>query len=168
MPALNESAVPENPKEEKSVPEGFLDQPGLCVLPSFYMPETESLRWCTHNNIRKTLFYQQFRNLKYCEFKRLRNEADSFVLDKVELCEEGVIDKFIEQYWSKEKETGKLVETTMWSVRRERAGAPDSFGRYRTKVYHMDDDEFRVKMYPQSPIDTVRYLWFNRRYFRIL
>ncbi len=50
---------------------GFADQPGICLTPSFYMPETEDLRWATHNGIRKTLFFAAFRNIKYVEFKRL-------------------------------------------------------------------------------------------------
>ena len=41
-------------------------------------------------------------------------------------------------------------------------------GLYRIKIYHMDNDEFKSKVYPQSPIDAARYLWFNRKHFRIL
>ena len=30
-------------------------------------------------------------------------------------------------------------------------------GEYKVKCYHMDDDEFRCKLYPQSWIDYTRY-----------
>ena len=101
-------------KEETSLlPRGFLDAAGMCLLPSFYQPETEELRQSTHLNIRKTLFFAVFRNIKYCEFKRLKSEDDDyFELDKVDPNEkEGMIDKWIETNWSKEKERGKLVQT---------------------------------------------------------
>ena len=55
----------------------------------------------------------------------------------------------------------------MWRVLRDIQGC-ESYGVYKVKVYHMDDDEFRVKLYPQSKVDAVRYLWFNRTFFRIL
>ena len=41
-------------------------------------------------------------------------------------------------------------------------------GYYRVKIYHMDNDEFRAKVYPQNPIDAIRLMWFNRKHFRIL
>ena len=41
-------------------------------------------------------------------------------------------------------------------------------GKYRVKVYHMDDDEFRANLYPMSVLDFVRFKWFNRKHFRIL
>ena len=97
--------------EESQLPKGFLDAKGMCLLPSFYQPETEVLRWSTHLNIRKTMFYQAFRNIKYCEFKRLKNEEDDcFELDQVDPSEpEGAIDKWVETYWSREKARGKLI-----------------------------------------------------------
>ena len=53
----------------------------MCLLPSFYQPETEALRWATHNNIRKTLWFTVFRRIKFVEFKRLKdNENDEFEL----------------------------------------------------------------------------------------
>ena len=52
---------------------GFLDQKGICLSPSFYMPENEDLRWGTHNGIRKTLFFSIFRDIKFAEFRRLKN-----------------------------------------------------------------------------------------------
>ena len=63
---------------------GFLDQSGICLLPSFYMPETETLKWSTHNGIRKTLFFSAFRNVKYIEYKRLKNEEEHFELKSIE------------------------------------------------------------------------------------
>ena len=41
-------------------------------------------------------------------------------------------------------------------------------GKYRVKIYHMDDDEFRGNVYPISWVDWARFRWFNRKYFRIL
>ena len=32
----------------------------------------------------------------------------------------------------------------------------------------MDDDEFKCKLYPYSWVDTMRYLWFDRNFLRIL
>ena len=85
-------------EEAKLLPDGFLNAPGMCLLPTFYQPETEELRWATHLNIRKTLFFQVFRNIKYCEFKHLKSEDDDFFeLDKVDPNEsEGTLDKLIE------------------------------------------------------------------------
>ena len=50
-----------------------------------------------------------WRNLKYCAFKRLKSENDSFELDSVTEGVEGLFDIFIEKYWSKEKIRGKLI-----------------------------------------------------------
>jgi len=44
----------------------------------------------------------------------------------------------------------------------------ESRGYYRVKVYHMDDEEFRCKVYPQSWLDTARYLWHTRTIFLFL
>ena len=41
-------------------------------------------------------------------------------------------------------------------------------GLYRVKIYHMDNDEFRAKVYPQNPVDAIRLYWFNRKHFRIM
>ena len=102
---------PPNPQQlQGTLPPGFLDVKGLCLLPSFYQPETEDLRWQTHHNVRRTLFDAVFRNIKYCEYRRLRNqEEDYFVIDKIEDDEEGAMDIWIETYWSREKARGKLM-----------------------------------------------------------
>ncbi len=105
--------------------------------------------------------------MKYCEFKRLTSDKDSFELESVSLAEEGPFDKFIETYWSKEKVKGRLMQTSMWTFKRETKSVT-SLGQYKVKVYQMDDDEFRAKLYPVSYIDSIRYLWFNRNFFRIL
>lgn len=86
------------------LPNGFLNAPGMCLLPSFYQPETEELRWSTHLNIRKTLFFGVFRNIKYCEFQRLKSEQnDWFELEKVDPIEkEGWLDQWVEKNWTKE------------------------------------------------------------------
>ena len=100
-----------------SLPPGFLDFESLCLLPSFYQPETEDLRWQTHYNIRKTLFDAVFRNVKYCEYKRLHDhEEDYFAVDKIEDVGEGALDMWIEKYWSGEQARGKLIQTQKWTI----------------------------------------------------
>ena len=86
-----------------------MDQTGICLQPSFYMPETEDLRWATHNGIRKTLFFATFRNVKFIEYKRLKSEDDFFELKTIEPCEEGFIDSFIDTYITREQIRGKLI-----------------------------------------------------------
>ena len=119
-PAANSMGTQEIRDEAKLLPVGFLNAPGMCLLPTFYQPETEDLRWATHLNIRKTLFYTLFRKVKYCEFKRLKNgEDDYFELENIDPNDkEGWLDTFVESYWSKEKERGKLIETQKWTFRR--------------------------------------------------
>ena len=56
---------------DESLPSGFLED--QIILPSFYQPETDALRWATHQNIRRTLFYSLFRDIKYCEYKRVKS-----------------------------------------------------------------------------------------------
>jgi len=129
------------------------------------MPENEDLKWATHNNIRRTLFYHVWRSIKYVEFKRLRTEEDYFELEKVEQSEEGAIDRFLDKHYGKEAVSGKLIEVQKWTI--DRNGGGDK-GEYKVKFYHMDNDEFRGKVYPVSFLDSMRYLWFNRRHFRLL
>jgi hypothetical protein len=73
MPALNATGLKTEGDltKDEFVPSGFLDTNGMCVLPSFYQPETESLRWATHNNIRRTMFHHVWRSVKYVEYLRL-------------------------------------------------------------------------------------------------
>ena len=73
------------------------------------MPETEDLKWSTHNGIRKTLFFSIFRNVKYIEYKRLKDEDEYFELKTVEPWTEGLIDRFIERYITKESVNGRLI-----------------------------------------------------------
>ena len=160
--------IPDVAEENKQFPKGFFD--GMCLLPTFYQPETESLRWATHNNIRKTLFFSVFRNIKQAEYKNLKDEEnDSFeLIEPIENSQhEGWVDWFIETYYSKEKQSGKLLQIQIWKTQRFIAGK-ESVGKYTVKFYQMDDDEFKGKIYPHSPIDAARYLWFSRRHFRIL
>ena len=42
---------------------------------------------------------------------------------------------------------GKLMQVSLWRFKRDIQGK-ESFGEYKVKVYHMDDDEFKVKLYP--------------------
>jgi len=62
---------------------------------------------------------------------------------------ESWFDIFVETYISKEKKTGRLLQTCTWEISREINGQ-QSEGHYKIKVYHMDDDEFRAKCYPAS------------------
>ena len=39
---------------------------------------------------------------------------------------------------------------------------PSHVGLYKIKIYHMDDDEFRGKVYPFNFIDFLRYKWFTK------
>ena len=129
------------------------------------MPENEELKRGTHNNIRRTLFYSIFRNIKYIEFKHLASQEDFFELKTpIEECEEGYFDRFMERYVSKEKINGRLLAVQKWTVNRNDKGD----GLYRVKIYHMNDDEFREKVYPLSYLDYARLLWFNRKRFRVL
>ena len=104
------SPIPSKEEENKHFPKGFFD--GMCLLPSFYQPETEDLRWATHNNVRKSLFFAVFRNIKYTEFQRLKDEKEDFfeLMDPLEVTDqEGWIDLFVEKYWSKEKTNARLI-----------------------------------------------------------
>lgn len=88
--------------------EGFLED--HILSPSFYMPENEELKISTHNNIRKTMFYSVFHNIKFLEFKRLKSEDEYFELkEPIEAWKEGYIDYYVEKYFSKEKARGKLL-----------------------------------------------------------
>ena len=60
-----------------------------------------------------------------------------------------MLDKLVERYWTDEKSRGKLIQCCMLHM--ERSDSPESekrFGKYRLKAYHMEDDEFRTKVYP--------------------
>eukprot|EP00347_Sterkiella_histriomuscorum_P009109 403342487 len=150
-------------KDDISLPDGFLDD--QILSPSFYMPENQELKRGTHNNIRRTLFYSLFRNVKYLEYKRLKSEDDYFELKSpIESWDEGYYDRFVEKYITKEKARGKLLAVQKWTVNRN----DNTEGLYRVKIYQMDDDEFRGKLYPISYTDYAKYLWFNRKYFRIM
>ena len=106
--------------------------------------------------------------MKYVELRRMKADGASFELHSVADDSEGSFDRLAETYWSKEKQSGKLLQTTKWQMKREAPGQHDFLAEYKVKVYHMNDDEFRVKMYPQSYYDACIYLWFNRSFFRIL
>ena len=55
---------------DPTVPPNFFNDTYL--LPSFYMPENKELLIQTHNNIRRSMFYQTFRDIKYTEYRRLK------------------------------------------------------------------------------------------------
>ena len=93
----------------------------------------------------------------------------TFQLGEITKAAEGPLDVFMETYVSREKERGRLIETYMLRVERYKNEAETyGQGKYKVKVYHMEDDEFRGKVYPQSFVDFCRYKWFNRKHFRIL
>ena len=95
-------------KHDHSLPDSFMNH--LTLSPSFYMPENDALKYATHNNIRTTLFYQIFRSIKYLEFKHVRKD-EWFELKTITCSQqEGLLDKFVETYVSKEKEKGKLID----------------------------------------------------------
>ena len=112
------------------------------------MPETEELRWNTHNSIRKTLFFSAFRLIKYTEYRRLSSEDDSFELKTITPWSEGFLDRVIDTYITREKRDGRLVQTQRWEMERESAAGAHALGLYRVKIYHMNNDEFRAKVYP--------------------
>ncbi len=35
-------------------------------------------------------------------------------------------------------------------------------GKYKIKIYHMEDDEFRGKVYPFNFFDYLRYKWITK------
>ena len=160
--------------DDGTLPEGFLDD--ICLLPTFYQPETDELRWATHQNIRRTLFFSLFRDIKYCEFKRMQwaYPDGTFQLNKIEKTHDGRISSLIEQYLTKEKVRGRMIDSYLLTINRyttdkdEENDKVRKVGRYRVKVYHLDDDEFRTKVYPMQPIDYLRYCWFTRTWFRIM
>ena len=79
------------------------------------------------------------------------------------------MDLFLEKYWSNEKANGNLIETQKWTITRGSENkSEETEGYYKVKVYHMNTDEFKCKLYPYSWLDTMRFLWFDRDYFRIL
>jgi len=83
------------------------------------MPENEELKLTTHNNIRKTMFYSVFHNIKYLEFKRLKSEEEYFELkEPIESWKEGYVDFFIEKFISREKSKGKLLAVQKWRINR--------------------------------------------------
>ena len=113
------------------------------------------------------MFFVLWRDIKYCEFKRLKNDDATFQLGSVVEDHETWFDKMLER---EERKRGKLIKTYMFNIHRYPDEADESkfdVGQYRVKVYHMDDDEFRSKLYPLSCIDFIRYKWFNRKYFRM-
>ena len=96
--------------DDPSLPPGFLDD--ICLLPSFYQPETNELRWATHQNVRRSLFFSIFRDIKYVEFKRMQwfYSKGSFQIDSFEKSQEGFVDTFFEKYITKEKSRGRLID----------------------------------------------------------
>uniref|UniRef100_A0A7S3CTP8 Uncharacterized protein n=1 Tax=Strombidium rassoulzadegani TaxID=1082188 RepID=A0A7S3CTP8_9SPIT len=169
---------------DNSVPPGFLDD--VCLLPTFYQPETEQLKWATHQNIRKSIYFQAFRDIKYCEFKRLSKLKSSypdatFQLGEVVKAEEAYFDKLIDKLTTREIERGgKLIDVYIMNVNRFKTDEYNEkdavsmekalldVGKYKMKVFHMDDDEFRCNVYPQNMLDFMRHRWYTRRWFRLM
>ena len=131
------------------VPSTFFDDTYL--LPSFYMPENKALLIATHNNIRRSIFYQAFRDIKYTEFKRLKVDEDFFEFKSLEDTDEGWFDYLNDHYIQPERNY-RLLGVQKWTFNRN--GLKDSI--YRVKFYHTDKDEFKAKVYPSNFLDYVR------------
>ena len=113
------------------------------------------------------MFYSVFRDIKYCEYKRL--SSGNFQLGTIVPCNEGLIDSLYEKYISKEKARGRLIQAYLFTMNRfSKEDEEIGSGKYRVKIYHMEDDEFRANLYPMSIVDFVRFKWFTRKHFRIL
>ena len=81
----------------------------------------------------------------------------------------------MEKYWTKEKANeAKLLDCYLLEMMRYKDDIEETEqnliakGLYKIKIYHMDDDEFRPKVYPMNYLDMARYYWFTRKWFRIM
>ena len=80
-----------------------------------------------------------------------------------------MFDTFMEKWISKEKGDGRYKGCYQFQIKRFKEDDESlAEGNYKVKVYHMTDDEFRSKLYPQSTVDFIRHRWFTRKHFRIL
>ena len=124
-------------------------------------------------NIARSLFFGIWREIKFCEFQRLKSVKNgTFQLGEVEKChKERFFEKVNEKYFSDEIKRGRMIDSYIFNVLRykdENNENDFNIGKYKIKIYHMDDDEFRGNVYPLSWIDWMRLRWFNRKWFRIL
>mmetsp|Transcript_14190 Transcript_14190/g.16419 ORF Transcript_14190/g.16419 Transcript_14190/m.16419 type:complete len:173 (-) Transcript_14190:50-568(-) len=157
---VREEVAPEE-FEDHMVPSNFFNDTYL--LPSFYMPENKELLIATHNNIRRSMFYQAFRDVKYTEYRRLKVDDDFFEFKSLEDAQEGWLDYFNDHYLQPER-NHRLLGVQKWKFNRN--GLYDS--EYLVKFYHTDKDEFRSKIYPLNFRDYIRLRWYNRRYFKVV
>ena len=97
------------------VPPNFFNDTYL--LPSFYMPENKELLIATHNNIRRSMFYQAFRDIKYTEFKRLKIDEDFFEFKSLEEGKEGWFDYYNDHYIQPERNF-RLLGVQKWTFNR--------------------------------------------------
>ena len=95
----------------------------------------------------------------------------TFQLGDITQSNEGVFDKFMEKYITKEKSRGRLISCYKFQINQYLDSEIDkitSHSNYKVKIYHMDDDEFKPVLYPYSWRAFAQYKWNNRRWFRIL
>lgn len=125
------------------------------------MPENKQLLLATHNNVRRSIFYQAFRNIKYVEYRRLKREDDFFEFKELQESQEGWLDYYNDRYLQPER-SDRLIGVQTWIFNRN--GVKES--KYKVKFYHTDKDEFKSKIYPHNLLDYVRLRWYNRRWFK--
>ena len=161
LPKGQAEEVEVNETHDPLLPPNFFDDTYL--LPSFYMPENKNLMISTHNSIRKSIFYQAFRDIKYVEYKRLKHDDDFFEFSSLEDTQEGWFDYYNDKYIQPERNY-KLIGVQKWTF--DRNGIDKSY--YRVKFYHTDKDEFKAKIYPLNFRDYFRLRWYNRQYFKLV
>ena len=98
-----------------------------------------------------SLVNNKFRDIKYTEYKRLKQDDDFFEFKSLEETEEGFIDYYNDHYLQPERNY-RLLEVQTWVFNRNGTGE----GIYKVKFYHTDKDEFRAKVYPKSWKDYFR------------
>ena len=157
---------------DPTVPSNFFNDTYL--LPSFYMPENKQLLIQTHNNIRRSLFYDAFRDIKYTEYKRLAEDEDFFEFKHLENIENGRPPSHLIEYdhkllyfndhYLQPERNYRLLGCQKWTF--DRNGISE--GEYLIKFYHTDKDEFKPKVYPISWKDYFRLRLYKRKYFKVL
>ncbi|CAI2380002.1 unnamed protein product [Moneuplotes crassus] len=155
------SQLDETQSDDPHVPPNFFDDTYL--LPSFYMPENKELLVHTHNSIRRTLFSSTFMDIKFTEYKRLKEDDDFFEFKDLQEAEEGFFNYYNDHYLQPERNY-RLLDVQTWTFNRN--GINES--KYLVKFYHTDKDEFRSKIYPQNWIDYFRMRWHQRKILKLV
>ena len=98
------------------VPENFFSD--VILRPSFYMPETDELKFGTHNNIRRTIFFATFQRIKELEYSYLKRDEDFFEFVRLDNnASEGWIDFMLDRYLSKDRGS-RVVGVQKWIFNR--------------------------------------------------